>query len=128
MAAKDDPIKVLIVDDHPVVRFGLRTMLESEENISVTGMAASAKEAFEEVQRLPPDVVLMDLRMPEMEGHEAIANLRRIQPDIRILVLTNYEADEDILRALQAGAMGYLVKSTPQDEIVRAVAMVHENK
>jgi two-component system NarL family response regulator len=121
-------IKVLIVDDHPVVRIGLRTMLESEENISVTGMAESAKEAFMEVQRVRPDVVLMDLRMPEMDGTEAIAELRRIEPDIRILVLTNYDTDEYILRALQAGAMGYLLKSTPQAEVVRAVEMVHENR
>lgn len=121
-------IKVVIVDDHPVVRLGLRTMLESEANISVTGMAASAKEALEEVGKLQPDVVLMDLRMPEMEGSEAIAALRRIYPNIRILVLTNYEEDEYILRALQAGAMGYLLKSTPQEEIVRAVEMVHANQ
>ncbi len=120
-------IKVLIVDDHPVVRIGLRTMLESEEKISVTGMAESAKEALMEVQRTKPDVVLMDLRMPEMDGTQAIVELRRIQPDVRILVLTNYETDEYILRALQAGAMGYLLKSTPQAEIVRAVEMVHEN-
>lgn len=121
-------IRVLIVDDHPVVRFGLRTMLETEENIQVTGMAASAKEALLEVQRVQPDIVLMDLRMPEMEGTEAIAELRRIQPDIRILVLTNYEADEDILRALQAGAMGYLLKNTTHEDIVQAVEMVYENK
>src|ERR1700728_2302206 len=70
----------------------------------------------------------MDLRMPEMEGAEAIAELRRIEPNIRILVLTNYESDEYILRALQAGAMGYLLKSTPQEEIVRGVEMVHENQ
>ena len=123
-----DTIRLLIADDHPVVRLGLRTMLESEDHISVTGMAQSAKEAFLEVERLQPDVVLMDLRMPEMEGAEAIAELRRIHPDIRILVLTNYEEDEYIFRALQAGAMGYLLKSTPQEEIVRAVEMVHENK
>jgi DNA-binding NarL/FixJ family response regulator len=103
-------------------------MLESEENISVTGMAASAKEALAEVQRLQPDVVLMDLRMPEMEGAEAIAELRRVHPNIRILVLTNYEEDEYIFRALQAGAMGYLLKNTPQEEIVQAVEMVHNNK
>jgi DNA-binding NarL/FixJ family response regulator len=121
-------INVLIVDDHPVVRLGLRTMLESEENIVVTGMAGSAKEAMAEVERLQPDVVLMDLRMPEMEGADAIAELRRIDPDIRILVLTNYEEDEYIFRALQAGAMGYLLKSTPQSEIVQAVEMVHQNK
>jgi len=110
MADAQETIKVLIVDDHPVVRLGLRTMLESEVNISVTGVASSAKEALAEVQRLQPDVVLMDLRMPEMEGAEAIAELRRIEPNIRILVLTNYEEDEYIFRALQAGAMGYLLK------------------
>jgi DNA-binding NarL/FixJ family response regulator len=128
MPERTEVIKVLIVDDHPVVRFGLKTMLESEENIHVTGMAGSAKEALLEVGTARPDVVLMDLRMPEMEGTEAIAELRRIQPDIRILVLTNYEADEDILRALQAGAMGYLLKNTPQEDIVQAVEMVYENK
>jgi DNA-binding NarL/FixJ family response regulator len=128
MAEPVHKIKVLIVDDHPVVRLGLRTMLESEENISVAGMAGSAREALIQVEKLQPDVVLMDLRMPEMEGSAAISELRRIHPDIRILVLTNYEEDEYILRALQAGAMGYLLKSTPQEEIVRAVEMVHENK
>jgi DNA-binding NarL/FixJ family response regulator len=128
MADRKAVIKVLIVDDHPVVRLGLRTMLESEENISVTGTAGSAGEAFVEVQKTPPDVVLMDLRMPEMEGAEAIKELRRINPDIRVLVLTNYEEVEYIFRALQAGAMGYLLKSTPQEEIVQAVEMVHNNE
>jgi DNA-binding NarL/FixJ family response regulator len=123
-----DAIKVLIVDDHPVVRIGLRTMLDSEDNISVIGMAESGSEAMKEVQRALPDVVLMDLRMPEMEGTKAIAELRRIQPDLRILVLTNYESDEYIFRALQAGAMGYLLKSTPQAEIVAAVEMIHANQ
>jgi DNA-binding NarL/FixJ family response regulator len=127
MAKAASAIKVLIVDDHPVVRLGLRTMLESEDNISVTGMAGSGQEALQEVKKLPPDVVLMDLRMPEMEGTDAISELRRIIPDLRILVLTNYEADEYVLRALQAGAMGYLLKSTPQEEIVKAVEMVHRN-
>jgi DNA-binding NarL/FixJ family response regulator len=128
MAEPASVIKVFIVDDHPVVRFGLRTMLESEKNIVVTGTAESAKEALIEIGRLQTDVVLMDLRMPEMEGADAIVELRRVQPDVRILVLTNYEADEDILRALQAGAMGYILKNTPQEEIVRAVEMVYENK
>jgi two-component system NarL family response regulator len=128
MTERAGEIKVLIVDDHPVVRLGLRTMLESEGNIAVTGMAGSAKEAFLEVQKLTPDVVLMDLRMPEIEGTEAIIELRRICPDIRILVLTNYEEDEYVLRAMRAGAMGYLLKSTPQEDIVRAVETVHENK
>ena len=120
-------IRVLIVDDHPVVRLGLRTMLRSEEKIAATGMAASAREAWLEVERTPYDVVLMDMRMPEIEGAEAIAELRRIQPDIRILVLSNYEEDEYILRALRAGAMGYLLKSAPQAQIVQALQTVHAN-
>jgi DNA-binding NarL/FixJ family response regulator len=128
MSKRANAIKVLIVDDHPVVRIGLRTMLESEEGITVTGMAESAKEAMMEVRKAEPDVVLMDMRMPEMEGTRAIAELRRIHPDIRILVLTNYEEDEYIFRALQAGAMGYLLKNTPQAEIVHAVEMVHDNR
>lgn len=128
MVHHEKSIRVFIVDDHPVVRFGLRTMLDSEKNIVVTGTAGSAKEALVEIPQNKTDVVLMDLRMPEMEGSEAIAELRRIQPDVRILVLTNYEADEDILRALQAGATGYILKNTPQEEIVQAVEMVYENK
>jgi DNA-binding NarL/FixJ family response regulator len=81
-----------------------------------------------EVQRLQPDVVLTDLRMPEVEGVEAIVELRRIHANLRILVLTNHQEDEYIFRAFQAGAMGYLLKSTPQEEIVQAVEMVHQNK
>lgn len=128
MAERFDVINVLIVDDHPVVRVGLRTMLESESNISVAGTAASAREAIDAVQRSRPDVVLMDLRMPEMEGVVAIRELRRIHPTLPILVLTNYDADAYIVEALDAGAMGYLLKSTPQAELVEAVEAVHANQ
>lgn len=128
MAKSPDAIKVLVVDDHPVVRVGLRTMLESEANISVVGMAASAREALTAVQQCAPDVVLMDLRMPEMEGTAAIRELRRIHPKLPILVLTNYETDSYIMDALEAGAMGYLLKSTPQAELVSAVEKVHANQ
>jgi DNA-binding NarL/FixJ family response regulator len=128
MATPAAAIKVLIIDDHPVVRLGLRTMLESEDRIIVTGMAGSAREGMQEVQRIQPDVVLMDLRMPEMGGVEAISELRRIAENIRILVLTNYDEDEYIFRALKAGAMGYLLKNTPQEEIIRAVEMVHQSQ
>lgn len=128
MADQRKTIKVLIIDDHPVVRLGLRTMLESEKHILVTGTAGSAKEGIEQVLKAKPDVVLMDLRMPEVEGVDAIAQLRRIDQDIRVLVLTNYEEDEYILRAIQAGAIGYLLKNTPQEEIIQAVEMVNENK
>src|ERR1700759_2221801 len=122
------PIGVLIIDDHPVVRLGLRTMLESEKHIVVTGIAGSAEEGLAEAQRTRPDVVLMDLRMPGMEGVEAIAAMRRIDQSIHVLVLTNYEDDECIFQAMQAGAMGYLLKNTPQEEIIRAVDLVHRNQ
>jgi len=128
MPDADKTIKVLVVDDHPVVRLGLRTMLESEDHISVTATSGSAADAIAAVQKTKPDVVLMDLRMPEMGGVEAITELRRIDPNIRVLVLTNYEEDEYIFRAMQAGAMGYLLKNTPQEEIIRAVEMVHQNQ
>jgi DNA-binding NarL/FixJ family response regulator len=123
-----EQISILIVDDHPVVRQGLRAMFSSEPDIVVMGMAASAREAFAQVQRRQPDVVLMDLRMPEMEGTNAIVELRRIAPGIRILVLTNYGSDVYIVRATQAGAMGYLLKNTPQEEIVKAVRMIFQGE
>jgi DNA-binding NarL/FixJ family response regulator len=126
--AEMEQINILIVDDHPVVRQGLRAMFSSEPDIRVVGMAASAREAMNLLERKQPDVVLMDLRMPEMEGIEAIGELRRITPTIRILVLTNYRSDEYIVRATQAGAMGYLLKNTPQDEIVEAVRLVYRNE
>lgn len=123
-----EQINILIVDDHPVVRQGLSAMLSSEPDITVLGMAASAREAIAFLEYEQPDVVLMDLRMPEMEGVEAITELRRITPNIRILVLTNYGSDEYIVRATQAGAMGYLLKNTPQEEIVKAVRAVYSNE
>ena len=122
------PIRVLIVDDHPVVRFGLHSMLASESRIVVTGMVGGAREALRALAESPADVVLMDLRMPELEGAEAIAEVKRAQPEVRILVLTNYESEEDIIGALRAGATGYLLKNTPQDEIVRGIEMVFENQ
>jgi DNA-binding NarL/FixJ family response regulator len=125
---KQAGIKVLIVDDHPVVRLGLRTMLESEEDISVVAMAATGREAIEMAQSSQPEVVLIDLRMPGMSGVEAIAQLHRDRPDIRILVLTNYTEDEYIRQAFQAGAMGYLLKNTPPEEIVKAIHEVHQDR
>jgi DNA-binding NarL/FixJ family response regulator len=126
--APPSAIRVLIVDDHPVVRLGMRTMLESEEDISVVAMAATGREAIRDARSLHPDVVLIDLRMPEVSGVEAIAQLHREQPDIRILVLTNYQEDEYIRQAFQAGAMGYLLKNTPQEEIVEAIRTVYQHK
>lgn len=116
--ASHEPIRVLVVDDHPVVRMGLGSMLDSQRGISVVGMVASGREALASLAKLRLDVVLMDLRMPEMDGVDAIIALRAADANIKILVLTNYQMDEDIFKALQAGALGYLVKSAPQEEIV----------
>jgi DNA-binding NarL/FixJ family response regulator len=121
-------IHILIVDDHPVVRQGLRSMLSTEPDIIVLGMAASGEEAITLVGQLKPDVILMDLRMPEMEGTEAIIRIMELMPSARILVLTNYGSDEYIVRAVQAGAMGYLLKNTPQEEIVKAVRMAYRSE
>jgi DNA-binding NarL/FixJ family response regulator len=121
-------IKVLVVDDHPVVRMGLGSMLGSQAGIRVVGVAASGAQAMASVNASRPDVVLMDLRMPEMDGVDAIAAMRAADPNIKVLVLTNYQMDEDIFNALQAGALGYLVKSAPQDEVVNAIRAVNQGK
>jgi DNA-binding NarL/FixJ family response regulator len=121
-------IRVLVVDDHPVVRKGLGSMLDGQSGIRVVGMVASGQEALSSLANARPDVILMDLRMPEMDGIDAIIALRAARPSIRILVLTNYQTDEDIFNAVQAGALGYLVKSAPQEDIVHAIHTVHQGR
>jgi DNA-binding NarL/FixJ family response regulator len=121
-------IRILVVDDHPVVRKGLGSMLDGQSRLRVVGMVASGQEALSSLANVRPDVILMDLRMPEMDGIDAIIALRAARPNIRILVLTNYQTDEDIFNAVQAGALGYLVKSAPQEDIVHAIHTVHQGK
>lgn len=121
-------IRVLVVDDHPVVRMGLGSMLGSQKGITVVGMVASGGEALTSLPKLRPDVVLMDLRMPEMDGVDAIVALRAAEPAVKILVLTNYQMDEDVFNALQAGALGYLVKSAPQEDVINAIRTVNQGK
>lgn len=121
-------IRVLVVDDHPVVRMGLGSMLGSQKGITVVGMVASGGEALTSLSGLRPDVVLMDLRMPEMDGVDAIVTLRAAEPNVKILVLTNYQMDEDIFNALQAGALGYLLKSAPQEDVINAIRTVNQGK
>jgi DNA-binding NarL/FixJ family response regulator len=114
-------IRVLIVDDHPVVRDGLRGIFSDDPDFEVVGEAANGAEAVARVECLGADVVLMDLRMPEMGGVEAIQRLRRTAPAVRVLVLTTYDTDSDVLPAIEAGATGYLLKDAPREELVRAV-------
>ena len=114
-------IRVLLVDDHPVVREGIRGMLGAEEDLLIVGDAASGPEAVARVRALEPDVVLMDLRMPGGDGVEATELIRDEHPKVHVLVLTTYDTDTDILRAVEAGATGYLLKDTPRAELAEAV-------
>jgi DNA-binding NarL/FixJ family response regulator len=114
-------IRVLVVDDHPVVRSGLAGMLEVEDDLSVVGEAGDGEEAIVRVADLAPDVVLMDLRMPRLDGVGATSRIVAEHPASRVLVLTTYDTDADIVRAVAAGATGYLLKDTPRRQLVDAV-------
>ncbi|SDK37416.1 DNA-binding response regulator, NarL/FixJ family, contains REC and HTH domains [Nonomuraea maritima] len=115
-------IRVMIVDDHPVVREGLLGMLESEAGLEVAGEAGSGDEAVVRAAELRPDVVLMDLRMRGGDGVSATARILADRPETRIVVLTTYENDQDIVRAVEAGAAGYLLKDTSRADLVAAIA------
>ena len=118
-------IRVAVVDDHPVVRAGLAALLASADDIEVVGQAPDGEAAVALAAAARPDVVLMDLRMPGLDGVGATARIREASPDVRVLVLTTYETDASILTAIEAGASGYLLKAAPEEEIlagVRAVA------
>jgi len=114
-------IKILMADDHPVVRAGIRGMLETQEDFEVVAEAENGQEAIDQIEKIKPDVVLMDLRMPEVDGVEAIGQIKESHPNINILVLTTYDTDADIVRAVEAGATGYLLKDAPREELFRAV-------
>ncbi|NOK61797.1 MAG: response regulator transcription factor [Chloroflexi bacterium AL-W] len=118
-------IRVLIVEDQRIVREGLVAMLEDEEDIDIVGEAANGQEALTLFAELTPDIVLMDLQMPIMDGPTAIQKLRKTHPDARILVLTTYATDEFIFKALRAGANGYILKDTSGDELMASIQAVH---
>ena len=118
-------IRVLVVDDHAVVREGLRGFLELQDGIEVAGEAADGNEAVEEAERLAPDVILMDLVMPNLDGLAAMRMLRERQPTARVIVLTSFFDDEQLMPALRAGAAGYLLKNAPPQELARAVRAAH---
>lgn len=120
-----DPIRVLVVDDHYVVREGLRTFLELQEGIEVVGEAADGLEAAAAAERLRPDVVLMDLVMPGLDGVEAMRRIAERSDAARVIVLTSYADDERLLPAVRAGAAGYLLKTAPPQEVVRAIRAAH---
>jgi len=117
----ESPVRVLIVDDHPVVRDGLRGIFESTAEFEVAGEARNGAEAVTRARALKPDVVLMDLRMPDVDGVTAIKRLAELGLDTRVLVLTTYDTDSDVVPAIEAGATGYLLKDAPRTELLRAV-------
>jgi NarL family two-component system response regulator LiaR len=122
------PIRVLIADDHAIVRKGLQALLATEPGIKVVGEATNGVQAIAEANQLCPDVILMDLVMPELDGIAAIQHINARQPNIRILVLTSFATDDKIFPAIKAGALGYLLKDTDPHELVQAIRQVHQGE
>lgn len=122
---KINPIRILIVDDHMVVRMGLRSMIDTQPDMTVIAEAANGQEAVVAYHQHVPDIALMDLRMPGTGGAEATTLIRRQHPEARIIVLTTFDGDEDIYRAMQAGARAYLLKDIPKNEFLDDVRAVH---
>jgi len=127
-AAEKKPIRILCVDDHQLLREGIAALVEDQVDMIIAGSAANGREAVETFARLRPDVTLMDLRMPDMDGIRAITSIREKFPDARIIVLTTYPGDVQVLGALKAGAMGYLLKSSLGAELMDAIRTVHTGK
>jgi DNA-binding NarL/FixJ family response regulator len=119
-----DPIRILIADDHPLFRDGLRALLESVTDMQVLGEAATGDEVLTQARALQPDVILMDIKMPGMNGIEATRRILQTSPHIRILILTMFEDDESVFAAVRAGARGYLLKGAVQEETLRAIRAV----
>lgn len=122
------PVTILLADDHAVVRDGLRALIDDEEDLKVVGVAGNGREAVAETQRLHPDIVIMDIAMPELDGVEATRRIREKCPDTRVLMLSMYLSAEHIYRALQAGAQGYVLKESAGDEVVEAIRALRAGK
>jgi len=123
-----EPIRILVVDDHNVVRQGIVALIKTVDDMSVIAEASNGKQAVELFRTHKPDVTIMDLRLPIMSGVDAITEIRRESPNARVIVLTTFDGDEDIYRALQAGARGYLLKDMFGDDLMDAIRAVHAGK
>lgn len=121
-----ESIRILVADDHPVVRDGLVAMLNTQEDFEVVGQSSNGAETVIQVVELQPDVVLLDLEMPQMDGVEALRRIRASQTDAQVIVFTAFDTDERILSAVQAGARGYILKGAPREEIFKAIRVVSQ--
>jgi NarL family two-component system response regulator LiaR len=120
-----EPIRIIIVDDHVIVRKGIRAYLAEVEGIEVVGDAGSGLEAIQLFNRLHPDVILLDLKMPEMDGVQTVQRIIPQSEDVRILIMTSFTTEENLLSALQAGAHGYLLKDSAPDELIKKIFQIH---
>lgn len=123
-----DVIKVLCADDHPLVRKGIASIINNESDVRLVAEAGNGKEAVEQFRLHSPDVTLMDLRMPEMDGIAAVKEILKTNPDAKVIALTSYDGDQEIFRALEAGVKGYLLKEMVHTEVLRAIRVVHAGK
>ena len=121
-------IRVFLADDHPIVRRGIGDLLETEDGIAVVGEATNGEEAVAGVQASQPDVILMDLVMPKMDGLEAIRQIKASQPEAKILVLTSFATDDKVFPAIKAGALGYLIKDTSPEALLNAIRQVYQGQ
>lgn len=128
MSASSDPIRILTVDDHPLLRAGIEALVSSQPGMLVVAECSNGRDAIQQFRAHRPDVTLMDLQMPQMSGTDAIIAIRAEFPDARIIVLTTYAGDVQALRALQAGARGYLLKDAVQEELLDTIRAVHAGK